>query len=94
MICMGAELPSFEMRIGARLSKRLRVAGEMGKVTGNISNFRFPNACKIIELRAFIEAGTFIRIDGEMHRLPAYFDNPVGVWASHMKNSNLGRFCT
>ena len=48
----------------------------MGKVTGDISNFRFPNACKI-GLRAFIEAGTFIRIDGETRRLPAYFDNPA-----------------
>ena len=50
----------------------------MGKVTGEISNFRFPNACKIIiELHAFREAGTFIRVDGEMCRLLAYFDNPV-----------------
>ena len=47
----------------------------MGKVTGEISNFRFPNACKI-ELRTFREADTFIRVDGEMHRLPAYFDDP------------------
>ena len=47
----------------------------MGKVTGEISNFHFPNACKS-ELCAFREAGTFIRVDGEMHRLLAYFDNP------------------
>ena len=60
----------------SQLSKRLRVAGEMGKVTGDISNFRFPNDCKI-ELHAFIEAGSFIRIDSEMCQLPAYFDNPV-----------------
>ena len=57
------------------LSKRLRVAGEMGRVTGEISNFHFPNARKI-ELRAFREASTFIRVDGEMRRLLAYFDNP------------------
>ena len=25
---------------------------------------------------AFREGGAFIRVDGEMHRLPAYFDNP------------------
>ena len=50
------------------LSKRLRVAGEMGKVTEDISNFRFPNACKI-ELRMFREAGTFIRVDGEIRQL-------------------------
>ena len=47
----------------------------MGKVTGEISNFCFPNACKI-ELRAFREAGTFIRVDSEMCWLSAYFDNP------------------
>ena len=57
------------------LSKRLIVAGEIGKVKGDISNFRFANACEI-ELRAFREAGTFIRLDGEMLRLLAYFDNP------------------
>ena len=57
------------------LSKRLRVAREMEKVTGDISHFRFSNACKI-ELRTFREAGTFITVDGEMRRLPANFDNP------------------
>ena len=57
----------------------------MGKVTGDISNFRFPNACKI-ELRAFREAGTFIRVDGEMRQLLAYFDNPVGI-SSNVANS-------
>ena len=56
--------------IFSELSKRLRVAGEMGKVTGD--NFHFPYACKI-ELCAFREAGTFIRVDGEMRWLPAYF---------------------
>ena len=47
----------------------------MGKVTGDISNFHFPNACRI-ELCAFSEGSTFIRVDGEMRWLPAYFDNP------------------
>ena len=37
---------------------------------------RLRVACKI-ELCAFGEAHTFIR--GEMHQLPAYFDNPVEV---------------
>ena len=48
----------------------------MGKVTGEICNFCFPNVCKI-ELRVFREAATFIRVDGEMRPLPAHFDNPV-----------------
>ena len=65
------------------MSKRLRVAGEMGKVTGDISNFRFSNASKI-ELRAFREASTFIRVDGEMCRLPADFDNPV--YSNHFQS--------
>ena len=47
----------------------------MGKVRGDISNFRFPNVCNI-ELCTFREAGTFIRVDGDMRQLPAYFDNP------------------
>ena len=38
--------------------------------------FCFPNACKI-ELCTFREAHTFIRVDSEMCRLLAYFDNPA-----------------
>ena len=34
---------------------------------------------KIIELHAFREAGTFIKIDSEECWLPAYFENPVIV---------------
>ena len=40
-------------------SSRPGEAGEMEKITGDISNFGFPNACQI-ELRAFREAGTFV----------------------------------
>ena len=58
------------------MSKRLRVTGQVGKVTGRFSNFRFPDAYKI-ELHIFREAGTFIGVDGEMHRLLAYFDHPA-----------------
>ena len=61
------------------LSKRLRVAGEMGllfKCNWRFSNFPFPNACKI-ELQAFREASAFIRVEGEMQWQPAYLDNPA-----------------
>ena len=32
-----------------------------------------------IELQAYRVFGTFLRVAGEMRRLPAYFDNPVIV---------------
>ena len=60
------------------LAKRLSIAGEMEKVTRGVSNFCFPNFCKI-EPRAFRKAGAFVRVDSKMRRLPAYFDNP-GWW--------------
>ena len=58
--------------------KKIESSRRDGEVTGEISNFRFPNACKI-ELCSFREADPFIRVDGEMRQLPAYFDNPVAV---------------
>ena len=74
-----ARVRSFTFRVVRNIESSRRD----GKSNGRFSNFRVPNACKI-ELRAFREAGTFIRVDGEMRRLPAYFDNPVlcsAYWA-------------
>jgi len=58
-----------------RVVKKIESSRRDGKCNGRFSNFHFPNACKI-ELCAFREAGAFIRVDGEMHWLPANFDNP------------------
>jgi len=43
-----------------------------------------------IEQRAFREAGVFVRVDGEMRRLPSYFDKPVtskyyGIFLVHLQ---------
>ena len=62
------------MTTEAGLSKRLRIAGEMQKVTGEI--FWCVSASV---LHTFREAGTFIRVDSEMHGLPAYFDSDANV---------------
>ena len=58
-----------------RVVRKIESSRRAGKSNGRFSNFHFPNACKI-DLRAFREASTFIRVDSEMRRLPAYFDNP------------------
>ena len=58
-----------------RVVKKIESNSRGGKSNGRFSNFHSPIAYKI-ELCAFREAGTFIRVDGEMHRLPAYFDHP------------------
>ena len=59
-----------------RVVKKIESSRRDGKCNGRFSNFRFPNGCKI-ELCAFRVAGAFIRVDGEMRWLPAYFDNPA-----------------
>ena len=58
--------------------KKIKSSRRHGKSKRRFSIFHFPNACKI-ELQTFREASTFIRVDGEMQWLPAYFDNPILV---------------
>lgn len=61
----------------ARVVKKNENSRKDGKSNrGDFLIFFFPiNAFKI-ELWAFIEAGTFVRVDGKMLRVLAYFDNP------------------
>ena len=61
------------------LSKRLRVAGEMGKVTGEI--LQYVSAAMP---HVFREAG----VDSKMRRLPAYLDNHV-IWCKVITNKPL-----
>ena len=58
--------------------KNIESSKRVGKSNRRFSIFRFPHTCKI-ELQTFREASTFIQVDGEMHWLPVYFDNPVFV---------------
>ena len=60
----------------SRVVKKIESSRRDGKSNRRFSNFHFPNGSKI-ELHTFRKAIAFIRVDGEMHQLPAYFDNPA-----------------
>ena len=61
----------------SRVVKKIESSRRDGKSNRIFSNnFHFPNGSKI-ELHAFRKASAFIRVDDEMHQLPAYFDNPA-----------------
>ena len=63
------------MQACGRVVKKIESSRRDGKRNGRFSKFR----CKI-ELHVFREAGAFIRVDSEMCRLQAYFDNPDMAW--------------
>ena len=57
----------------------MRVARELGKVTEDFLFFVFLILVKLSYKLSEKPASTFIQVDGEMHWLPVYFDNPVFV---------------
>ena len=73
-----------------KVVKRSRVAGEMGKVTGDFLIFVFLMSVKLSY--AYRETGAFIRVDCQMCWMQSYFDNPVfRLWCKILTLNDLSQ---